>query len=503
MYSGGDSRKAALLVDWENLESALNSESRRYRFSPRTVAQDLIAAIGKLAHEEFNATLFYSAAFASNMTLGRVSEGLQKGGLSVLPTRVAKNAADTRLIVEAMRKRLKEQFTVFFVVSGDVDYIELLNELRAEAADAMLLPLDRFNLKPDVQAWEPKQFLVNLIPFEKRPPATADDLQTFAILCQMLTALKGKLNFGSTTQDADICAAFPEDGKTPAILWETAKHKHWFQAEKDLVANPPRPYYRLSYETPELLRLLWSVDIVLGEVADAMARGRPCGALEAMNSISDPSLLDTLETQDELFESLKRAGVIAVNNDQISLIKSGAEHGYLRPFYRTILIALRYGGAQDGIVKKHLLSRGWREYFPKDRPEFILKTYEEEGGRFVDAAQRQGILLWDKAERGFRLRTAHPLVDQTVKLATRSLELCRRAIGDGKTTPFDDYRKSLDEVKSNFPVLLSSEASRYIWLSELAGTKHIHAYRSEDGVRVVQLGKNSRFVSELLAKDSP
>lgn len=492
-------RRAALLVDWENLRAGMTRRS--FRYPPREIAARLIKEVEALAQKR-GATLYYKTAFASSEVLGKTGKDLQDGGLTVLPSTTAKNAADTLLIVEAMRRRLKDGYEEFFIVSGDVDYIDLLRALQQEAGSILFMPLDGTNLTAEVRRFEPKQFVKDLLSLEEKPPPPVDDISLFCLLAQ-LTILNNKALSFHKARD-EFARAFAGSDTDPETLWDTAKIQRSLRVG-ELVGE--RKVNRPMFETPSVTTLYLSTDVVLDLVRRRSERGG-CRYDDAVHAPEHDLLLSEVEECQRHIDTMIRAGLLTRQGDNIAIAMPGAERGIVRPFLTMAFIAWCQAlTTQWTEVPKWKLGNRWPHHVRGGRlPKHELDLYSKAGEALVDASAKMGLLAWQtgaSGKSGFAVRWEHPLAHQMRTSIWALLDRLEEFLGDDTSGDFDEFIRQTNEIDPPSAAIAPESILRF-WLSVLRGEDIVVWYTDKaSGRRRIQLKRNKAFFSLLRDTGSP
>jgi hypothetical protein len=500
--SENPSKKAALLVDWENLRGAMSS--RGYREDVKSVSRKLVTWGNKLAADR-SATLNYHTAFLAPTSLNTpMAQQLQDGGLDVELSTVAKNAADTKLVIAAVKLLLKDRFRLFFIVSGDIDYIDLLQGLNVEGAESLLLPLDSHRLSGEVKrhAQSHGLYVAEQINLEKPPPPEPDEVALFTVLAQNEILESGKLVFNKVRDDF---ARYFIGAKTPVdSLWDAAKKQKYF-IDREEIKGRTGYVKRPNYENEKVIALLNQTDIVLGHIIAFQRRGG-CSLQMVFNLLDDATLLPDPTDQHRHVELMKDAGLIAVMGDEAKVVKDGVEDGLLRPFLRLVLIA--WGQA---------LFRGWEALptgmianrWPYQIQGHNAQTNPQVASPIVTRArnlvvisEKVGILNKTAAADGrpvYSVRWENPLAHAT-REAVKEIILFLKDASEANGysyVQFDEFMGAFAERGARSPLLLPADNLEYFWLNALAAERHVKfSYDAAKGRRI-RLVRSSRLVQEI------
>ena len=496
---GTETRKAALLVDWENLRGAL---TRSKKDAGKQQIRTLVAAVDKLA-AGYGASLNYSTAFMAHTSLQAEAPLLRAGGLEIELSGVAKNAADTKLIVTVMRLCLRQGYSVFFLVSGDVDYVELAVGVQVEGATCVLMPLDDKNLRSELRNFELKEYVSDYVDFPDAAEVPVDDLKLFALHLQALAFEKGSIGFRSAQDRLSPRLAGGADGFE--ANWNTlqshpSRALSWLMPRTS-VPGRDRPIGRLRYENPEVLRLLLCIDAIL-ERAD---RQNGCTVSDVVNMLAYETLEPRRDHVLGLISTAEKAGLVVQVGERITLA-TNAGAGYLLPICHMVLYA--WGLAVNrgwSTVGRGALGGSWANYRSRRGSDSgahaALKT---EGIDIARAAHHAGVLdeLVDGGTRGLIPRWDHPLASFTKETVERIILRTSQLTADQATVSYDVLVTDLSSAAQRTRLApAASQVER--WLRVLARERHLTAFEQEGQGRLVQLRADSKLTQNICARKSP
>lgn len=493
--SAADRQKAALLVDWENFRGAL---TRKGLDVGKQQVRELIAAVGKLA-EERGANLYYESAFMAASSLKSEADVLQGGGLSTELSRSAKNAADTKLTVALLRLCLRQGYSLFFIVSGDVDYVDLADAVEEEGATCILMPLDDTNLRREVLDWEPKQYISGLVEFPKQEQVTVSELDPFLLLLQVLACEHGSVGY---MKAQDILGSKLTGGTAASErLWETAKspqQRLLLQGER--IPGRKATITRPRYEAPELLKLLLCADAVLMRV-DRRPHG--CSVDEIVAEVGHDGLEPKRERVLALISTLEQAGLVLRMGDRLALAPADAGKGYLLPLCQMVLYAWGQALKRDWqMVGRGVLGSSWAKWRARRGADY--EQLKREGISVANAAFLAGLLdeLKDGKDRGLAPRWEHPLAAFTKQAVVRVIcRLHEETLQERSTIPYDGFVRTLGS-ETNRTRLMPGGPLAEFWVWALSREGHVKVFQPDgESERVIQLSASSRLVEEVLATE--
>jgi hypothetical protein len=465
------------------------------------MASKLVEMGHQLARER-DATLYYHSAFMASTSLNTpMANQLQKGGLALELSGVAKNAADTKLVIEAMKLRLKEHYTLFFIVSGDVDYLDLLDGLAVEGAEALLLPLDEKRLTPQVLAVVKKthgHYVRDLLELEVAAPPPLDEVALFTLLCQTEVHESGKLFFNKARDN--FKGYFTGNDTPPDALWPAAVQQR-FLKDREFIPGETRPVNRPAYENEKVLSLLTVTDLVLALIGQLDRRGG-C-SVQRVLALLDEVLPDST-AQEQHLEMMKRAKLIAFMGDQARLIASGMEDGITRPFLRVALVTwgqMKYRGWDE--VPKGVIANRWAYQLQghnKPIDPAVAQPIYTQALNFITVAQHTGLLTFQRNPEGrpaFKVRWEHPLAHETREAVTELLLLIRDFSAEKGYVQFDEFASELGDRGTQSRLLMPKANLEYFWLNALQAERHIKFSRDASGERRIRLLRSSRIVQDI------
>src|SRR5512144_773143 len=123
MKTDAEGQRIALFIDFENLVTRTGMSAQHFDVQP---ALDVLLEKGKV---------LFRRAYCDWSRFPGATRNLHERGVELIAvppsTRAGKNAADVRLVIDALELAyLREHIDTFVIASGDSDFVPLANKLR-------------------------------------------------------------------------------------------------------------------------------------------------------------------------------------------------------------------------------------------------------------------------------------------------------------------------------------------------------------------------------------
>jgi hypothetical protein len=354
---------AALLVDWENLKIALLDGN--YRFAYGELARrlrDSATALAKSVDQSLR--LDTCIAFAPAMALdAQTSQALRANGMTPQVTHSGGQAADLTIAIRAMQLYYDNPATEFFViVSGDSDYLPLVEELNKGQCQCHIWGVDEKRTPYSIRRHPLVSYVASrlALPVDDPRKISPDQQLVFLFLCHRI--LDSGIHLGSVNF---ACQKLVELG-----VWEQSRVQQMWKLLSDQHVIDSLPGFekdprmvrtrRLAYEREqEVLRQLWIADMVVQKTyrrgqlkrGELMSLLGQCGLLEA----SCASFLEALVT----------AGYLNVSGEEYLAVGAGARYGLIGAAVRVILAyyAVTCEGRQSTLGLSQLIKSHWPRFY--------------------------------------------------------------------------------------------------------------------------------------------
>lgn len=492
--------KAALLIDYENVMISLNDQGYFYP------VHRIVAGLVERAQEKaslFDATLDSRASYQPAGLPQHEAEALMHAGIEVVTSTAAKNAADTKLVFEAAEHLFAKGYTVFFVVSGDVDYVDLALALEGRQAVCYLWPASSSRLREAVVRYKRKDFVVELLNLTPNPNRHADKQKLFLLCVQKLVS-EGRYLGGPKSGQEMLRSQGILDAAEVETLWTIAGNDGCFPPPHPVVVDgcDYGKRMRLRYDKPEVLRVFRIVDAILDTVWWRRGEATRADILAALRDLPGDS-----RDCHEVLELLVTCRYLSpVGDERYMLDSPDLRFGTLRTAYR--LVALIWGQTLEREAqgwKGVGLSAMMREWPRHVRPGGQMNDAE------IDAAKKQlqkllkqgeacGAIVFHKENPPhFRVYWEHP-ASATVRLSAETLfGLVEELTADAAAVPEDRLVEEMKTIskahKGHVPLFGCLTSECMFWLSVFAAGRHL-TWRNH----TVALRHDSALVKHCLTK---
>lgn len=472
--------KAALLIDWENLLGRLG-EDPWWVADPAPLIQPIVTAVQKRTDNmQPVAPLQYKGYFlqAGRSVSPEAGKVLAQLGFHRTDSTFAKNSADARLIVKAIRLQL-EGYTRFFILTGDEDFADLAIELENEGAQAFLWPVDRTRLRGPIQDWPRKEYVADAIGLEAGTPPTADELDQFLLYLQRLIDDGSHMGTWRITLNM-VCERFGiTDQGRAAVLWGQVQDAGYIWEGKELVGGQSRYRRRIKYEHPKVQRLLNLADAIIDQIAHdhgSCERGKLLAIIPGELHATYPALLEMLVASKHL----------TMVGPSVSTASRAASLGMVRPLRRMILstwhqslVRPKREGVAPGVLAKRWVrhaTRGGKNVKREDEDRHL-----KDGRDVIKRAEAAGALLRvggsGDAPFGFVVNDGHPLVSDTKRIARA---ICELLPADGSMVARPAVNEQIEALSQALGIGATNSDRRF-WLGALASEQIVRIFDGKVG----------------------
>lgn len=453
--------KAALLVDWDNLKGALLQTDYGHHV---TEPSSLLGRLAEVARSEalgwdpkhsldYVGVAAQTSGLAKNTALPKAVADLSA---NLLFSASAKQAVDVRLAAEALTLQLKEGYSLFFLVTADIDYVELASSLVENDGECLMWQVPTWHLSPLSRAYEPKANVIELLGLDKRLPAAQDDLLLFVLSCQRLvdegfalsSYARSTERLGRMLPDLDIEAN-----------WARAQSETWLVGMG--LAR------RLGYENAELVTALTLVDHLLATVRQQ----RGGASAQQLKRVLAEHPLYKFEEYGDLPSLMHQAGYL-IREGQRYLVERLSDLGSLRTLRALALCiwATEEEHPAWNAVSGGLIARMWPRYVSPGRKSSVqLELLEIEGSRLLQRGIAARIVR--RRKKGFIVDRAHPIVEHVVTSVKALVRVVDDVTGGKDAADVRDVIKYLGDLEGS-PFGLTEEDVRF-WLRLLAAQRLI------------------------------
>lgn len=442
---------AALLIDWENLKIALLNGN--YRFTTADLARALrnsAAALAKSVSQDLK--LDHAIAFAPAMALDpQTSQALRSNDVMPFITHGGKQAADLTIAIRAMQLRYDAPATEFFIiVSGDADYLPLVEELNKGSSRCHIWGADEDHTPRSIRMHPQVGYVVPRLNLRRDDPDKISPEQQLVFLLMCHRILDRGIHLGSVNY---ACRQLTElgvwDQQRVEQMWKLLSDRHVIDHlpgfDQDRRIGVAR---RLAYEREaEVLRPLWVAGLAVQQAyrKGRLSRGELVSLLEKCG-LPEASCASFLE-------AMRVSGYLARSGEDYVAAESSARYGLIGAAMRVALAyyAVTCGGRQETIGMSQLIKSHWPRFY-------------KPGGDLTEAQAAQSA---EDAKQSVNRAVA-------IRMATRT----RAVTADGRSV-------QAVAVMADHPVITFLRKRLSVMVTELdaAGAKPNVSIRYDDFVR--------------------
>ena len=474
-------KKAALLIDYDNLMKSLGNQDYNYTVS------EIYPQLVEKAREEARIVDAYLESIVSYQPDGSIPveemHKMRNFGIEFTGCTKAKNAADTVLIFEAAEYLFQQDYSVFFVVSGDVDFIDLAHSLGDRHAKCFLWPASKYQrMNKLLRDYKDKSFVVELLNLINNPLNVRDLQKIFLLSVQKLANDGTYLGSYNNGQEMLKKLQFMEPAEVEAVWRQAVEDGSLYHEPVSISDKFYGNRWRLRYERPDVLQLFRTVDAILDRVSwrsDPVSRG------DIKQSLHD--LEDDSTYVGEIIDLMEKCGFLIKIGDttDYKLDSPSQRFGILRCAYRIVTIiwsqTLEHRGqGWVGVGFTHI-NREWPRHAKgggavKNMNSADLDYAKKQLEKLLKQCQAMGAIVHDKDARPqFRVNWNHP-VAKTVELNARKLFPLLNGFSENSVSE----EKLIDEMKAislkesgSLPLFGPINSECKFWLGVFAAGKHI------------------------------
>ncbi len=476
---------AALLIDWENLKIALLDGN--YRMTVGELARGLRESATALAKSvDANMRLDFPIAFAPAMALDpQTNRALQANGVTPFITHGGGQGADLTIAIRAMQLYFDSPPTEFFIiVSGDSDYLPLVQELNKGRSQCHIWGADEAHTPSSIRHHPLVSYVAERLKLTLDDPGnlSPENQMVFLLMCHRL--LDHGIHLGSVNY---ACQKIAELG-----VWDSSKVQQMWKLLSDHHTIDVLPGYdkegrigrarRIAYERDEeVLKPIWTADIV---VTRAYRKGYVSRG-ELMSLLGQCGIAES--SCASFLESLRIAGYLKLSGEEYMAGESASRYGLIGAALRVVLAyyAATCEGRQQSLGLGQLIKNHWPRFY---KPGGHLTDVElvQSGTDAKEAVSRAlalRVATWSQASgadgRRFRAISVfeqHPLA---TFLRQRTSRLVSELAGSGaranQAVQYNDFVRHMASLEVN----PWSSAEVDAWLSLLAAER-VTTWRSGD-----------------------
>jgi hypothetical protein len=354
---------AALLIDWENLKIALLDGN--YRFTPGDLARGLREAAAALAKSvDPGMRLDYPIAFAPAMALDpQTNRALQANGVTPFITHGGGQGADLAIAIRAMQLYFDSPPAEFFIiVSGDSDYLPLVEELNKGRSQCHIWGADQAHTPASIRQHSLVSYVAERLKLSLDDPAKVSPEQqsVFLFMCHRL--LDHGIHLGSVNY---ACQKLTELG-----VWDSSRIQQMWKLVSDRHVIDVLPGFdkegrlgrarRLAYEREdEVLKWIWVADLV---VSRAYRRGHISRG-ELMSLLGQCGIAEA--DCASFLETLRAAGYLTLSGDEFMAAEPASRYGLVGAALRVGLAyyAVTCEGRQSSLGLGQLIKSHWPRFY--------------------------------------------------------------------------------------------------------------------------------------------
>jgi NYN domain len=437
---------AALLVDWENLKIALLNGN--YRFTPGELARalrDSAAALAKSVKQD--TILDHAIAFAPADAFDRqTTQALRSNDVTPSVTHGGKQAADLSIAIRAMQLRYVPPVTEFFIiVSGDADYLPLVEELNKGGSRCHIWGADEEHTPRSIRVLPLVDYVATRLNMRRDDPEKVSPEQRliFVLMCHRI--LDRGIHLGSVKY---ACQQLADLGVWDQLrveqMWNLLSDRHEIDYLPGLGQNGQfGQARRLAYEREaEVLRPVWLADLA---VQRAYRRGRSRG--ELLSLLGQCGLPEN--DRAAFLEAMHVSGYLARSGNDYVAADSGARYGLIGAAMRVALAyyAVTCGGRQQSLGLSQLINSHWpRVYKPgRDLTEADQGQSSKDAKMSVDraiamrmAARTTAVTRDGRTVQAVTILSDHPVTEFLRKKLSLAVAELTDA-GAKSTVRYDDF----------------------------------------------------------------
>lgn len=486
------SARAALLIDWDNVKASfIESDLGCYvTDDPEPFLKRLIekAEADAKAWSPTPHKLTYTGIAGAPAALSSLTATLARlPRLDSLPASAAKQAADIRLACEAFRLLYKEEYSLFFIVAADVDYIQVANLLSRGEAKTVMWLVQKERLSPETRRYDPQVFVVDHLALDPCPEPKIDELMIFGLSCQRLID-EGKNVHGFERTKNELKERLPKVDIDS--LWKVAEETGW------LIGRGI--HRRVGYETRKVLRCLTLTEYVLQRVGRSKdgVRNEELAQILSQHPLYGEKEFGQLPELMVRARYLRRLGGKYIPVDAPGLTSLGP----IRWIAHTVWSIQNERGWK--VVSPGVVARSWPRYRLRGAKasQARWKELEDEGRRAGYRGTAAGVVRFEKETVEGRDRPRGGLVAEEFHPITQGvIEACEgliRIVRDlGKGKEHVDRVMVTERMGKDPQVFGSTPTEHQFWLGTLASQRQL---RLSEGK--VELKRDSKVVAKILGE---
>jgi hypothetical protein len=486
-------KKAALLIDWENVKEGLKTENR---WQARLESEGLLVKRLRQEADDFaqqqGHDLTARYVFAPTAIIReRAGTGFTDNLFTPVNSATSKNSADMHMIIKALDHFHNQGYTLFILVTGDADFIPLCEYLEAEGAETWVWHAQETQISDAMKAWKERAWfpgmnkgMADFLPPIKESDSdpAADDL--FVLACH---------------RHIDEGQPLSENRAIETVVkkWRLMSEDEFVDAFGRAVMKSRITSHQAGPKTIKIInygqeeQFLAACDAVLSR----LARGTSTWG-ELLGVASEETRDDA--SAESAIKALARAGYLARADDRYGpadrKYRFGIVHSLIRVGWTVFSIPISRKWENPGLVAESFIKELWRRSYMigGKLSETQIRESDAECEWMIRRA-RQVSLIYGQGRR-WKVDAFHPLAQRQRAEGRLVLEAVQAVLPGGSSTTKRETAQQALTTKG------WSNSKANAWLDLLAATQQIAILEKGTILRMQESGK--RMLSRLIEGDS-